>query len=244
VEEGRAVRVKVLHRNSGPDNQTFSLPDGLEVDFLQNDTVRLYLSRKYSKEGMDSLIAFAGLKIVSDQNFLLHGGAAAAQFGVSLMLLESAPAIREATPPPEWDVFIAHAGQDSAQAEELYVALQSKCKVYLDRRVLLPGDDWDRLGKAQGASLITVVLVSEHTDSAYYQREEIQAGLHMARMDRHAHRVVPVYLRGRPSDPRQSPYGLWLKHSLEWPEEGGAEVIAEKLLSLLSQLKATRAPPN
>ena len=43
----------------------------------------------------------------------------------------------------EWDVFIAHAGGDTATAERLYDLLVAGCRPFLDTRCLLLGDDWD-----------------------------------------------------------------------------------------------------
>jgi TIR domain len=112
-----------------------------------------------------------------------------------------------------WDFFLAHAGADAAFAEALYDRLTSKARVFLDSRVLLAGDDWDReLQKAQHESRVTVVLISAQTDGAYYVREEIAAALELARHDSDRHRVIPVYLDGGPD--RAIPYGLRLKHGL------------------------------
>ena len=53
--------------------------------------------------------------------------------------------------PSEWDFFLAHAGPNQAQAEELYGYLVAgKARVFLDSRSLLYGDDWDdAIAKAQ-----------------------------------------------------------------------------------------------
>ncbi len=75
---------------------------------------------------------------------------------------------------PHWDFFIAHAGKDAAVAEALYDELYLNARTFLDSRSLMLGDDWDHaLQRAQLNSRITVVLISENTDQAYYQREEI-----------------------------------------------------------------------
>ena len=74
----------------------------------------------------------------------------------------------------QWDFFLAHAGVDSSIAEALYDLLALHSNIFLDSRCLLFGDDWDEeLILAQSKSLVTIVLVSPHTDKAYYQREEI-----------------------------------------------------------------------
>jgi len=94
-----------------------------------------------------------------------------------------------------WDFFLAHAGADLPAAEQLYVLLQPRARVFLDKHCLLLGDDWDQeLAAAQRGSRITVVLVSSRTEIAYYEREEIAAAIDLARRNKQAHRVVPVYL--------------------------------------------------
>ncbi len=70
-----------------------------------------------------------------------------------------------------WDIIIAHAGADGPLAEQLCEQLAARTRVFLDSRCLQLGDEWDsELAAAQKASVVTVVLVSDHTDGAYYQR--------------------------------------------------------------------------
>ncbi len=141
-------------------------------------------------------------------------------------------------PDKRWDFFLAHAGADAAAAEELYECLSPRSRVFLDSRCLLPGDDWDReLAAAQAASRVTVVLLSQRSDSAYYQREEIAAALDMARRDSSAHRVVPVHLDG-PQTRDAAPYGLRLKHGLDAAREGGLPEVGERLVELLARLQS------
>lgn len=138
----------------------------------------------------------------------------------------------------EFDFFIAHAGTDGPAAEELYAHLSLEAHVFLDRRCLLPGDDWDRkLPNAQRSSLITVVLISTHSQQAYYEREEIATAIDMARGDPDRHRVVPVFLDRGSYGREDIPYGLRLKHSLSVEEVGSLGEVARKLLDLLRQLR-------
>ena len=126
--------------------------------------------------------------------------------------------------------FLAHAGPDKAQAERLYDLLSSEATVFLDTKSLLAGDDWDRgLAEAQRDSRVTVVLVSAETDTAFYQREEIAAAIHMARADPKAHRVVPVYLDASRT---RVPYGLLVKVGFEITVDFPLERVARELLDL------------
>ena len=145
------------------------------------------------------------------------------------------PAIRHAGAARwRWDLFLAHAGPDAAVAERLFdLLIPHGRRVFLDRRSLRPGDDWDReLSRAQRDSRVTVVLVSGHTDQAYYQREEIAAAIDLAR--RHGRRVVPVYLPG--SDRDAIPYGLRLKHGITVDDASDLQPLAERLHALLDDL--------
>ncbi len=137
---------------------------------------------------------------------------------------------------PEWDFFLAHAGEDKAIAEELYAALAAggRARVFLDFKCLKLGDDWaEALAAAQRASRVTAVLVSEKTQRAYYQREEIAAAIDIARHDPGDHRVVPIYLDGQPNDRSSIPFGLRLKHGLAWVDSGGAAGVAKRLCASL-----------
>lgn len=134
-----------------------------------------------------------------------------------------------------YDFFLAHAGPDTQAADDLYVLLAPDARVFLDKRCLRLGDNWDSvLPEAQRISRITVVLVSARTEKAYYQKEEIAAAIDMARKEEH--RVVPVYLDGWPSDSAGVPYGLKRLHGLSAPDEGGLLGVSQRLKELLIQL--------
>lgn len=135
-----------------------------------------------------------------------------------------------------WDLFIAHAGPDGRLAEQLYDQLQTKARVFLDSRCLKLGDDWDKaLAEAQQVSLVTVVLVSDNTDRAYYQREEIATAIAMVRKNSDAHRVVPVYV-GEAGAEASVPYGLRLKHGLTLSDEFTVADAAHALVELIRTL--------
>jgi serine/threonine protein kinase len=135
----------------------------------------------------------------------------------------------------KWDLFLAHAGCDSAAAEQLYAVLDPKVRVFLDSKRLRFGDDWDlALAQAQRESQVTVVLVSSSADAAYYQREEIAAAISLARQDPSSHRVVPVYLDD--ASVARPPYGLVLKHGLRLGSTMTTQRVAEELIKLVHGL--------
>ena len=139
--------------------------------------------------------------------------------------------------PYEWDFFIAHAGPDKEVAERLYDRLCQDARTFLDSRSLELGDDWDiKLREAQQSSLVTVVLISGHTDQAYYQREEIAAAIALARTDS-GHRVVPVYLNSEAAASDSVPYGLRLKHGITLSDSVGLGELQDALLKLRTRLQ-------
>ncbi|MDH5538402.1 MAG: TIR domain-containing protein, partial [Rhizobacter sp.] len=141
-------------------------------------------------------------------------------------------------PSPRWDFFIAHAGEDSESAEDLYERLAPHAPTFLDSRCIELGDDWDRaLARAQREALITVVLVSNRTEVAYYQREEIAAAIAMARAAEGARRVVPLFLQ-TDGEPVEAPYGLRLKHGLRLSEDFDLDDAAQALLDSRARLLA------
>ncbi len=107
-----------------------------------------------------------------------------------------------------YDFFIAHAGSDLAQARILRDLLdEAGFAVFLDSVDLRLGDNWDtELPRAQAASRTTIVLISQNIDQAWYQREEVNAAIDLAR--RESHRVVPIYL----AQGIEVPYGLRRLH--------------------------------
>ena len=137
-----------------------------------------------------------------------------------------------------WDYFVAHAGADAAVAVKLADLLKARgAQVFVDAD-LRPGDVWPRvLADAQENSAITVVLVSNLSDAAYYELEEIVAGIAQSRLPDSSHRVVPVLLE----EGSRVPYGLKGRHALKALDAPGLERAAADLLGLLSEAVNERA---
>jgi hypothetical protein len=126
-----------------------------------------------------------------------------------------------------WAVFIAHAGADVAAARalahELDVAHGVPC--YLDAERLGGGDRWPtRLKEALASSRVIVVLVSDHSDAAYYQQEEVAIAIALMRDRPDVYRVVPVLVAG--ATQFEKPYGTFLLHHLQQTGDGWADVAA------------------
>jgi hypothetical protein len=136
--------------------------------------------------------------------------------------------------------FIAYASPDRATADRLYELLARESTVFLDHRSLQLGDDWDQeLSSAQQRADVTVVLVSDHTEEGFYQREEIAAAIEMAR--RGSHRVVPVWLTGE-AQRGNVPYGLRVKYGLQVSDPGELEDVARQLLLAVRRRDSSPAP--
>jgi TIR domain len=138
----------------------------------------------------------------------------------------------------KWDFFIAHAGVDTPIAEQLFDLLAGSAKVFLDSRSLELGDNWDlELAAAQRESLITVVLVTQNTDPAYYQRVEVAQAITMSRALTDQHRVIPLYVDEASTKGISAEYGLNLKHGLFLSSTVTLETAAFRLLATLKRLK-------
>lgn len=138
----------------------------------------------------------------------------------------------------KWDFFIAHAGPDSLLAEQLHDLLAGSATVFLDVRSIELGDNWDlTLAAAQRQSRITVVLVSQQTDSAYYERVEVAQSISLSRDPTQGHRVIPLYVDEAATKSLSAQYGLNLKHGLFLSEATTLEAAAYRLLATLKRLQ-------
>ncbi len=141
----------------------------------------------------------------------------------------------------DYDFFIAHASADKAEAESLFGLLTGKARVFLDTKCLLPGDNWPAvIREAQRRSRVTLVLISDRTEQAFYEAEEIAVAIDLAGRTR-AHRVIPIYLSGLRLE--NVPYGLRQKHALEVSFSTSLEDIAESLPELQQPLPGEQVVP-
>jgi hypothetical protein len=77
-------------------------------------------------------------------------------------------------------------------------------RVSIDRRSLLPGEDWNsRIPAAHKQSAVTLVLISSSTDSAYYQQEEIAAAIDWSRHAPASHQLLELKMPDRRTSVRR-----------------------------------------
>src|SRR5258708_25652884 len=142
-----------------------------------------------------------------------------------------------------YDFFIAHATNDSQIAEELYDLLIDKARVFLAGRSLMLGDDWDiAIPAAQLRSRVTVVLISQSSPAAFYERDEVREAISLARSPTARHRVVPVFTDTLQLSEEGSHYGIRLKHGITLSSRVSLSDAAAKLLALLDQIVGTSNP--
>lgn len=124
-----------------------------------------------------------------------------------------------------WDVFMAHAGADLPSASELAEELTRRHELvcFLDARRLEPGQEWPiRLKRALASARVVAVIVSKHSDQAFYLQEEVAIAIWLFRHEPEATRVVPVMRRG--AKKKHLPYGTFSLHALQEDERGWTPV--------------------
>jgi len=130
-----------------------------------------------------------------------------------------------------YNFFIAYATPDRQQAKELSWFLQDRsCKVFLDEEDLSLGVSWpSTLPEALEASRVILVLVSKHTNDAFYQKEEIVRAIQLMRDNPRTHTVIPVFLDKQSQNARNMPCGLSSLQARDATRSGGLERIAAEL---------------
>jgi L-histidine N-alpha-methyltransferase len=89
VQESRALRIDIIYQNRTGREIRIALPDRTDVSFPQQDTIRLYLSRKYAQDSLDPLLAESGLEKLHSNHFDFVGGACHGRnFGTDLLILK------------------------------------------------------------------------------------------------------------------------------------------------------------
>jgi L-histidine Nalpha-methyltransferase len=82
VERDRALLMKSVYR--ADEDFVLTLPNRTTVRFAFDDTIRLAVSRKYTPEGLATMIDAAGLSVVDDVCTGING-----PFGLALLMLEA-----------------------------------------------------------------------------------------------------------------------------------------------------------
>lgn len=143
-----------------------------------------------------------------------------------------------------WDIFISYAGRDESRARELFHLLRTGCRVFFAKESLQAGDNWgEQIVAALLTTTITAVMVSIHSQRAWYQGEENARAIEIARDSGGRKRVVPIYLDGFPKASDWNLFGLNVLHGLDVRLEGGLGQVAQKLLRILRNKPLEMAHP-
>jgi len=87
VEGERALLIKIIYQNRTGREIRLTLPDRTDVSFPQEDTVRLYVSRKYAQHHLDSLLVKSGVHKLDSSHFDFGDTRSGSQFGMDLLVL-------------------------------------------------------------------------------------------------------------------------------------------------------------
>jgi L-histidine N-alpha-methyltransferase len=103
VVDPRCVLIKTIYRH-GEEDTRVTLPDRTLITLRRNDTIRLYVSRKYAPAALRAELSELGLHVahVADTSWAVRGRPY--RFGLELMLL-SKQASTEPPPTPARDLF-------------------------------------------------------------------------------------------------------------------------------------------
>lgn len=87
AEAERAALIKIIYRNQTDQEIRITLPDRTTVSFPPRDTIRLLLSRKYTRAGLDALLAECGVQPYDSSHFDFGGARDGMRFGMDLLML-------------------------------------------------------------------------------------------------------------------------------------------------------------
>jgi L-histidine Nalpha-methyltransferase len=123
IDSDRALQIKVLYQNKTGSSTKILLPDRSEIDFPVEDTIRLYLTRKYTNQGIKALLDECGFLPLAQELSTFSSTYSSYNFGMSAMLLKLAPPKTAS----RWEsAFISYGSPDQAFAEKLNRALTER----------------------------------------------------------------------------------------------------------------------
>jgi len=141
-----------------------------------------------------------------------------------------------------WDCFVAHADPDSAAAELLaeYLRAREPGLGVFEDSMLPVGSPWGILQNHLKASKIIIVLGTEHSAAAHFQKEEIASAISLFRAAPDRHRIVPVYIG--PQSELTELYGLQSFRSVFIDGLDDLGQAADQVLDSLRDLRGQGSP--
>jgi L-histidine Nalpha-methyltransferase len=180
---GDTIRIDVIYKSTADTEMI--LVGGDRVDFRAGDTIRLYVSRKYSDGGLERVLSASGLQSVQAVGYCKPGRGA--HFGMTLSLCQFerklleqvmakprapvrtswTPAAAPITPSRAPRVFVSYAHEDAAWLDQLKASLEpslqrGELELWDDSRIA-PGERWrEQIGAALLQCEVAVLLVSQN----------------------------------------------------------------------------------
>lgn len=90
VEDDKAILVKVIYQNTTGENISVMLPDWSSMELIDNDTIRVLLTRKYTQKGIENIIIKNGLSVLERKTSGFTGSSFTGRnpnFGIDLLLV-------------------------------------------------------------------------------------------------------------------------------------------------------------
>jgi len=123
IDEDKSIQIKVLYQNKASASTRIVLPDRSEIDFPGGDTIRLYLTRKYTGHGIEALLRTCGFQLLTRELSTFSSTCSSSRFGMAAMLLQLPPAGTASC----WEsAFISYGSPDQPFAERLDRALRER----------------------------------------------------------------------------------------------------------------------
>jgi hypothetical protein len=131
-----------------------------------------------------------------------------------------------------YDAFLAYPSAERPTAQRLFDLLKESLRIFFDVDSITLGTPWSiQLREAQQASKATVFLLSDKARDAFYLEAEVHQAISQFRVDGR-HKVIPVYLNGRPGAYNWSLYGINQLQGIE-ADPLRIEEAAQRILAVL-----------
>jgi L-histidine N-alpha-methyltransferase len=138
IDEDKSIQIKVLYQNKVGASTKIVLPDRSEIDFPVEDTIRLYLTRKYTDHGIEALLDTCGFQLLTQERSIFPSLCSSPRFGMAAMLLHLSPPQTSSC----WEsAFISYGSPDQPFAEKLNRALMERgVNTFFFARDTTPGE--------------------------------------------------------------------------------------------------------
>jgi uncharacterized SAM-dependent methyltransferase len=191
MELDRAIRINAVYYNKTGTPLRIMLPDRTSVDFPVMDTIRLYLTRKYTRKGINILLNDCGLSPVTVERSLFSSAQNRCSFGMELMLLKPS----KTDPRTSWEsAFISYGSPDQAFAEKLNKALNEEgIETFFFRLDSVPGDSAHSIMR-KGVNEFdrTILICSKRSLERLAVRNEIDLVLARESREGGSRRLLPI----------------------------------------------------